>query len=305
MPLRIASELRGFLEMKRLIVALLLIACACGSAGPGPVAGTPLTVPEMKFAVMDSVGKPSYCDPDFWPLAHEEMPTAIADYPTIKSDAETYQAILEHEHLPSGDLTDDQKLAVYRAWKLLRAVVLTQSGNSYAFDYRVQPTSTTYQTVSGTVQQNGTVAVSSRIATTRPMCPICLAASTLIATPNGSVRVTDLSVGMIVWTQEANGSRAAARVVEVGSMEAPATHRMVHLVRADGRELLVSPGHRTADGRQAGDLHVGDQLDGSAITTWELVPYTGGRTYDLLPAGATGSYWANGILLSSTLAANK
>jgi hypothetical protein len=32
------------------------------------------------------------------------------------------------------------------------------------------------------------------------------------------------------------------------------------------------------------------------------VPYDGTRTYDLLPAGATGTYWANGVLLSSTLA---
>jgi hypothetical protein len=84
-------------------------------------------------------------------------------------------------------------------------------------------------------------------------------------------------------------------------MEAPAGHRMVHLVLADGRELLVSPGHRTADGRQAGNLSVGDQLDGSTITAWELVPYAGGRTYDLLPAGATGLYWANEILMASTL----
>jgi hypothetical protein len=38
------------------------------------------------------------------------------------------------------------------------------------------------------------------------------------------------------------------------------------------------------------------------VTTWELVPYAGDRTYDLLPAGPTGAYWANGILLSSTLA---
>jgi hypothetical protein len=108
---------------------------------------------------------------------------------------------------------------------------------------------------------------------------------------------------MIVWTKAADGSRIAAPVVEVGSMEAPATHRMVHLMLEDGRELLVSPGHRVTDGRQAGDLRVGDQLDGSTIRNWELVPYAGGRTYDLLPAGATGFYWANGILLASTLTA--
>jgi hypothetical protein len=76
---------------------------------------------------------------------------------------------------------------------------------------------------------------------------------------------------------------------------------MVHLVLADGRELLVSPGHRTADGRQLGLLAAGDALDGSTIVLWELVTYAGGRTYDLLPAGTTGTYWANGILLSSTL----
>jgi hypothetical protein len=291
--------MRRLLRMKRLLVAALVAASACGSAGPGPVAGTPLTVPEMKFAVMDSVGKPSYCDPDFWPLARDEMPNALAQYPTIKADTETYQAILAHEHLPSGDLTDDQKLAVYRAWKLLRAVVLTQNGNAYSFDYRVA-NATSYQNVVGSISEDGTVTVSSRTATTRPNCPICLAASTLIAAPLGLVRVTDVHVGMMVWTQATDGSRVAAPVIEVGSMEAPTGHHMVHLVLGDGRELLVSPGHRTADGRQAGDLRAGDQLDGSTITTWELVPYAGGRTYDLLPAGDTGRYWANGILLSST-----
>ena len=84
-------------------------------------------------------------------------------------------------------------------------------------------------------------------------------------------------------------------------MEAPAGHQMVHVVLADGRGLLASPGHRTADGRALGSLTSGDSLDGSTITQWELIPYAGDRTWDLLPAGATGSYWANGILLASSL----
>jgi hypothetical protein len=98
------------------------------------------------------------------------------------------------------------------------------------------------------------------------------------------------------------GARVAAPVLEVGSIEVPAGHRMVHLALADGRELLASPGHRTADGRQLGSLALGDALDGSTITRWDLVPYSGDRTYDLLPSGLTGTYWAGGILLSSTLA---
>jgi len=203
--------------------------------------------------------------------------------------------------LPAGDLTDEQKLAVYRAWKLLRAVELTQSDSEYSFDYRVQLSTNTHQMVAGSIRSDGSITVTSRTATHPPVCPICLAGSTLIATPGGAVLVTDVRVGTLVWTQDAYGTRIAVPVTEIGGAEVPPNHHMAHLILADGRELLVSPGHRTADGRQAGDLKIGDQLDGSKIITWELVPYADGRTYDLLPAGATGFYWANGILMSSTL----
>jgi hypothetical protein len=292
--------------MKLALALMVLGAVACGSATPPPVAGSPLSVPQLEFAVMDSVGKPVYCDSDFYPVARVggEQANAISMYPQIKADAETYSAIVAHERLPSGDLTDAQKLTVYRAWKLLRALPLTQEGNEYSFQYRIQSStgSAAYEMVAGTVRVDGVVSVTSRSATGAPNCPICLAASTMITTPSGPVRVTDVRVGTVVWTQAADGSRIAAPVVEVGGMEAPAGHMMVHLVLADGRELLVSPGHKTADGRAAGALEKGDRLDGSTINTWELVPYTGERTYDLLPGGATGHYWANGILLSSTLA---
>ncbi len=287
-----------------LVVAALV---ACGSATPPPVVGSPLNTPQLKFAVIDSVGRPVYCDPDFYPIARQggEQANAISTYPQIKADTEVYAAILVHEQLPSGDLTDAQKLIVYGAWKLLRVVGLTQNGNEYSFEYRVQSKtgSAAYEMVSGMVRVDGVVTISSRTATGAPPCPICLASTTLIATPRGDVRVTDVQVGTIVWTQAADGSRMAAPAVEVGSVPAPAGHMMVHLVLADGRELLVSPGHKTTDGRAAGSLKAGDSLDGSTITRWELAPYAGGRTYDLLPAGATGHYWANGILLSSTLAA--
>ena len=291
----------------RLALAVLVVATvACGSAAPAPAVGTPLNTTQLKFAVMDSVGKPVYCDPDFYPIARTggEEANAVSTYPQIKSDAETYAAIVAHERLPAGDLTDAQKLVVYQAWKLLRAVTLTQAGAGYSFQYRVQSKggSAAYEMVSGTVRVDGVVTVGSRTPSGPPNCPICLAASTMIATPNGPVRVTDVRVGTIVWTESAEGSRIAEPVVEVGSMVAPAGHLVVHLVLADGRELLVSPGHMTADDRALGMLKIGDALDGSTITRWELAPYAGERTYDLLPAGSTGRYWANGILLASTLA---
>jgi hypothetical protein len=288
------------------VFASLAIA-ACGSAAPAPAPlGTPLNLTQLKFAVIDTNGAPIYCDPDFYPIARAggEQASAIAKYPQIRADAELNSTIVAHEHLPAGELTDDQKLVLYRAWKLLGALTLTPAGSGYSFSYRVLSKGGTasYLMVNGTVRVDGTLTVSSRTPTFAPNCPICLAAATLISTPNGDVRVTDIVPGMVVWTATVGGARVAAHVLEVGSMEAPAGHHMVHVVLADGRELLASPGHRTADGRALGSLAAGDALDGSTITLWELVPYAGDRTYDLLPAGPTGKYWANGILLSSTLA---
>lgn len=296
---------RDAVQMKALLAAALLVVAACGAAGGAPPAGTVLTVPQLKFAVMDAAGKPAYCDPDFYPIAREggEQANAISFYPQIKADAETYAAIVAHEHLPSGDLNDQQKLVVYRAWKLLRVVELTRAGADYAFQYKIQPSGGGYELVSGTVRADGAVNVTSKTQTTPLMCPICLAASTLIATPSGPTPVPEVRVGTVVWTQAADGSRVAEPVLDVGSMEAPAGHMVVDLRLADGREVFVSPGHRTAGGVPVGALKVGDPLDGSVVSHWELVPYAGGRTYDLLPAGATGHYWANGILLATTLTA--
>jgi hypothetical protein len=287
------------------VAALAIAACGSAASTPAPV-GTPLGANQLKFAVMDAVGTPVYCDRDFYPLAREggEQASAIAQYPQIRADAELYAAIVAHEHLPSGDLTNEQKLVLYRAWKLLGALTLTPAGIDSSFTYRVLSKSGTasYLTVAGTVREDGTVTVSSRTPTGAPNCPICLAAATLISTPHGEMRVTDIKPGMLVWTATFDGTRVVAPVLEVGSTQVPAGHLMVHLVLSGGRELLASPGHRAGDGRPLGSLAVGDTLDGSTITSWELIPYGGDRTYDLLPAGPTGTYWANGILLSSTLA---
>jgi hypothetical protein len=296
--------------MKRAVTAVVAaLAVACGSATPAPVVGSPLTITQLKFAVMDSVGVPVYCDPDFYPIAREggEQASAIAKYPAIQADSELYSAIIAHEHLSDTNVTDQEKLVIYRVYKHLNALTVTKSGDSYAFNVRVLSSngSASYLMVTGTVRVDGLVTVGSRLPTGAPNCPICLAAATLIATPAGSIRVTDIKPGMIVWTAGVDGERIAAPVLEVGSIEVPAGHLMVHLVLADGRELLASPGHRTADGRQLGLLGRGDSLDGSTISTWELVPYAGDRTFDLLPAGDTGTYWADGILLSSTLLSRK
>lgn len=132
-------------------------------------------------------------------------------------------------------------------------------------------------------------------------CPICLAGNSLIDTPFGLIAVKDLQVSMSVWTTDKTGQRISGVITRTSKVPIPPTHQMVHLVLADGRKLLVSPGHPTVDSRAVGDLVPGDQYDGVSVISTERVSYGEGATYDILPSGDTGFYWANGILIDSTL----
>ncbi|HYL65489.1 MAG TPA: Hint domain-containing protein, partial [Candidatus Limnocylindrales bacterium] len=132
-------------------------------------------------------------------------------------------------------------------------------------------------------------------------CPICLSGYTMISTPNGPVNVKELRNGMVVWTMDNLAHRKTAVILETGKTEVGNSHKMVHLILDDRRELYVSPNHPTADGRLFGHLRTGDSLDGAIVRTAVIVPYNETFTYDILPSGQTGYYWANGILAASTL----
>lgn len=132
-------------------------------------------------------------------------------------------------------------------------------------------------------------------------CPICLAANTLIDTPLGTVSVQQLQKGMQIWTTDKFGNRVIGVVQKTSRVPVPPTHQMVHLILNDGRKLFVSPRHPTIDERVIGDLVIGDLYDGASVVSVERVPYGDNATYDVLPSGETGFYWANGILVGSTL----
>jgi hypothetical protein len=187
---------------------------------------------------------------------------------------------------------------------LTKAILLTPSADGYTFDYVALRGPDGQQAefhVAGTVSTDGRITTDLNEPTSAPNCPICLARGTLIDTPDGPVPVEKILVGTIVWTQDASGGRVAAAVIAVGSTPVAPTHRVVHLVLDDGRVLDVSPGHPLADGRLVGSIVEGDQVDGSVVASAQLVAYSGGATFDLLPEGSTGRYWANQILLISTL----
>lgn len=130
----------------------------------------------------------------------------------------------------------------------------------------------------------------------------CLPAETAIATPDGDVAIGELRVGMAVWTRDANGDRVAGTVLRWSSTEVGADHRVVSLTLADGRSVEASVGHPIASGVDVARLREGMTVDGSELIRAETRRYGEPRTFDILPSGGTGVYWANGIPLRSTLA---
>lgn len=276
------------------------------SPTPSPAPGG-LTQAQLKYRIVDRFGPLDFCDPDYYPVARaDEQVLARQRFPDIQKDVPTFGAILVHLGISTNPpYTSDQELAIYRDWKMLNALRLEQVSAGFHFTGVFvgfgSPSTPAAFRVDGTIDQRGGITVASQVPSGPPQCPICLARGTRIAAPSGDIAVEDLKVGDVVWTLDAAGTRVARPLVGIGSAPVPATHRVVQLRLADGRAVDVSPGHPTNDGRKVGDLAAGDFYDGAVVVSAELVPYAGGATFDLLPAGVTGTYWANGVLLGSTL----
>ena len=282
------------------------------TAVPFPTPEPPTAIPtlpssslsptELKYRVLDKFPDFFFCDPDFYPIAHDdELTLALQRFPDLQANQEEFQTILKHTGLGSVvTFTDDQKLLIYRDHKKLNAVYFELVVDKFQFQIQTGMEGQEGFIVKGTINGNGSVDVQQR-ESSFPACPICLAAGTLIDTPRGAVRVESLQVGDQVWTMNEAGKRVMAVILQTGSVKVPETHQIIHFILSDGRELWASPGHPTADGRRLADLKVGDVLDSARVTLVERVLYQGNATYDLLPSGSTGFYWANRILMGSTL----
>ena len=285
--------------MRRLTVAvLLLVLTACGSVKYGGVS-QPLTTPELKYRLIDTIGSPLFCGPPVVRIPSDaEASQGVA---ALRSqDAASFDAIVHHEKLDAAHLTADDDRWIVQQVQVLQALPLPADGQLFRFDYIAGRPSPEH--VVGTIDAHGTISLESHDPTQFPGrggCPICLAATARIATPDGAIPVSDLRAGMLVWTVEA-GKRVAAPIAIVRHTPAPFGHREIRVVLADGRAVVASPGHPTADGRRVGALSPGDLLDGSRVLTVDVLPYIG-DTWDLLPRSATGTYWADGVLLGSTL----
>jgi hypothetical protein len=275
------------------------------SPTPIPTLSQGFSPTELKYRLLEEFPNFFFCDPDYYPIAREDETTlALQHFPEIQANPEEFDVILSHNNVPvSSSYTDTQKLLIYQEHKKLAAIHLELVDSLYRFQLKSLETQEAGELITGTIDGQGNISVEQRtpsIAT----CPICLAHGTLIDTPSGRIPIQDLRLGMLVWTVDRAGLRVAKPVLMIGKTVVPITHKVVHLILDDGRQLWVSPGHPAADGRPVGWLHVGDSLDGATVASTELVSYSSDATYDLLPAGDTHFYWADGILLASTLTDN-
>ena len=128
----------------------------------------------------------------------------------------------------------------------------------------------------------------------------CAAPTTPIATPVGDRPIADLKVGDLVYSID-RGSLVVVPIKLVHRQPVTGRHRIVELKLAHGATLRISPRHPTADGRHFADLAPGDFVDGVRVIGASLVDYDQPFTYDILPDSDSGTYFAGGTLIGSTL----
>jgi Hint domain len=285
-----------------------VIATAAPSRPPkGGCSGEAYTAAELRLLLIDELGPLWYCDRDEYPVGRDELDAMRATWPDLIADAALAGAVRERLELPSFDdpgWTDDERLQVYRLWKMATAVQLEPAGNDrFRFDYLAQPIADGAMgtRTAGMIDTHGAITVEQQAAAEEPICPICLSLGTRIDAPDGALAVERLRIGDAVWTLDRAGRRVAGTVIALGSTAAPANHHVLRVTLADGRSVTASPGHPLADGRALADLRRGDALDGSHVATIETLRYDAPETFDLVVSGQTGVCFAGGIPLGSTL----
>ncbi|MBM3934634.1 MAG: hypothetical protein FJ319_10100 [SAR202 cluster bacterium] len=288
-----------------LSLALLIAIAACSSPAAStatPTPGGPMSITQIKYFLIGKYPDFFFCDPDYYPVSREGQEESRAKelFMQIRADQEMFGAITSRLGIAGrSDYSDAQKLQIYREYKKLNALGVEPVNGNFRYDFRANRAGNGLA-ISGIVDQLGAQLVHKEEPTV-VTCPICLPGEAMIDTPSGPVAVSAAFVGMPIWTMDPRGQKVQTTVAATGKVPSPAGHKMVRIELADGRTLTVSPGHPSADGRPIGHYSKGFELDGSAITSITFMDYTGNERYDILPNGTTGLYWANGILVQTTI----
>ncbi len=132
-------------------------------------------------------------------------------------------------------------------------------------------------------------------------CKTCVCASpdTPIATPQGEIAMAQLEMGDLVFSL--HHGQVEAVPIRTTNRTPVDHHQVLQIVLANGKVLEISAGHPTADGRSFAHLQPGDWLDCVEVRSVRAIPYSHPYTYDILPDSDTGTYFAAGVLIGSTL----
>jgi hypothetical protein len=133
-------------------------------------------------------------------------------------------------------------------------------------------------------------------------CTVCRCnpEGTPIAGPAGNRPIETLVEGDLVYS--IHRGRLVTVTIKRTQRVPVHDHVMVRVVLAGAGAMLESARHPTADGRTFGELRAGDEVDGLRVLATGATPYGGSATYDILPDSDSGAYFANGVLVGSTLA---
>jgi len=283
-----------------LAAMVILSFAACSPARVSPTFS--FSQYELAYQLIAKYPDLFWCDPDFYPVARDEEANALEQFPAIQANALEFITIWRHLGLAQkSDYSATEKLGIYRQHKLLSyGVQMAPAPDGYSFALRTGNEGVEGKRYEGVITFGGKITVT-KTEDSFNTCPICLAEGTLIDTPDGPVPVERLRPGMKVWTLDGSGRRVAAGLVKNSSTPVPPGFRLVRITLGDGRSVSASPGHPASDDRPLADFRPGDWLDGAVVVSAEQIEYAGGATWDILPEGGAGLYWAGGILLRSTL----
>ncbi|MBX3063282.1 MAG: Hint domain-containing protein [Anaerolineae bacterium] len=283
-----------------------------------------LSVAELKYKVIDYFGGIDgglpgrgkagimYCDGYAHPIPvlSVEKEDAVRYFEVIRQNSSVYTAILNRLNLQeTTEFTQDEQLSIYRECRDLHAVRLILNSSTPMYkDLFVRYNNSTYL-ASGYVEWTGEVAVMNlEPSPLGLLCPLCLTEGTLIDTPKGQVPIEAINVGDMVITSNWRGERVSVPILRVTKIPVE-QHQIIHLSLNDGTTLDVSGGHPLPNGGIVQGLTLGSRITANSnympsppyVTGIEFALYKGKFTYDILPDGDTGFYWANGIPLASTL----
>jgi hypothetical protein len=300
------TALTGILAACSVSPATTPVSSPSPSPSPQPSPSVVYTRYQLEYLLFARFPDVFWIDPDLYPISRgpgQEMANALQQFPDIQAKGEEFAAILEHLNLPNkSGYSDAEKLGIYREYKKLnRGATLNPSGNLYDFSIRTGENQGLHYM--GTITTSGRITITNQEPSFNTY-PICLSLGALIDTISGPLPVENIQPGMMVWTLDSSGNRIMAPVVKTSSTPVPALFQVVKITLCDGRTITASPGHPSSIWRLLGDYRPGDMLDGSPVIKVERLAYEGDHTYDLLPAGGTGVYRANGVMLGSTLFVN-